>query len=268
MQNQQNQKSNNTLLWVLLALVGILVIVVIFLVVMVANKPAEPPAAEVPEATQPAPEIPTQQPPTQGPDPTPIPGDPEQELGKPDGRDDFSTKNNWTLFDNECFKSEIVDGQYMMTAKGEPQFACWEASWPSVQDYYLQTNLIMPESCNADDRFGLFIRTPDIKQGYLVGLTCDGRYVMTLWDGEETKVLVNFVTSEHINTESGATNRIGVIANGDSYDLYANGNLIAQADDASYVDAMRFGYFVRAATEEGFTVKFDDLAIWLLEQPE
>ena len=29
---------------------------------------------------------------------------------------------------------------------------------------------------------------------------------------------------------------------------------------------MRFGYFVRAATEEAFTVKFDDLAIWLIEE--
>ena len=212
-----------------------------------------------------APEVST---PTEGPPPTAIPGDPETELGNPDGRDGFSTTNNWTLFDNECFKSEIVDEQYVMTAKGKPQFSCWEVSWPSVQDYYLQTNLVMPESCTTDDRFGLFIRTPDLKQGYLVGLTCDGRYAMTRWDGEETKVLVNFVTSEHINTGSGATNRIGVIVNGSSYDLYANGHLIAQADDASYVDAMRFGYFVRAANEDGFVIKFDDLAIWLLEQPE
>jgi hypothetical protein len=258
----QDQKSN-TLLWVLLATVAILVIAIIILGVMVINKPAE-----APEATQPAPESPGQQPPLQGPDPTPIPGDPEKELGNPDGRDDFSTKNNWTLFDDECFKSEIVDGQYVMTTKGKPLFFCWEVSWPSVQDYYLQTNMIMPESCTGDDSFGLFIRTPDLNQGYLVGLTCDGRYSMTLWDGEESKVLVNFVTSENINTGPGATNRIGVIANGGSYDLYANGHLIAQADDGSYVDASRFGYFVRPATEDGFVVKYDDMAIWLLEQPE
>ena len=258
----EGQKSNTTL-WVLLAIVAILVIAIIILGVMVINKPAE-----APEATQPAPEDPGQESPPQGPDPTPIPGDPEQELGNPDGRDDFSTKNNWTLFDDECFKSDIVDGQYVMTAKGKPHFSCWEVSWPSVQDYYLQTNLIMPDSCAADDRFGLFIRTPDLNQGYLVGLTCDGRISMNRWDGEESKVLVNFVTSENINTGSGTTNRIGVIANGSSYDLYANGQLIAQAEDGSYVDAMRFGYFVSTATEDGFTVKYDDMAIWLLEQPE
>jgi hypothetical protein len=252
----EENKSNNTLLWVLVSLVAVLVIAVVVLAVMVLNRPSEPPVAEAPQPTQPG----------EGPNPTPIPGDPEQELGTPDGRDDFSTKNNWTLFDNECFKSEIVEEQYVMTAKGEPLFSCWEVSWPSVQDYYLQTNLNMPQSCTADDRFGLFIRTPDLKQGYLVGLTCDGRLAMTRWDGEETKVLVNFITSEHINAGAGATNRLGVIANGSSYDLYVNGHLLAEAGDASYVDAMRFGYFVRAANEDGFTVTFDDLAIWLIEE--
>jgi len=41
---------------------------------------------------------------------------------------------------------------------------------------------------------------------------------------------------------------------------------LAEAGDFAYVDEMRFGYFVNTATEEGFTVKFDDLAIWLIEE--
>jgi hypothetical protein len=266
-ENMEENKSNNTLLWVLVGLVAVLVIAVVVLAVMVFNRPSEPPLSTAPDPTQPGEVMPTAQPPapTEGPDPTPIPGDPEKELGKPDGRDEFSTENNWTLYDNECFKSEIINQQYVMTAKGEPQFSCWEVSWPSVQDYYLQTNLNMPQSCTADDRFGLFIRTPDLKQGYLVGLTCDGRLAMTRWDGEESQVLVNFITSDKINTGPGATNRLGVVANGRSYDLYVNGQLLAEASDGSYVDTMRFGYFVRAANEDGFTVTFDDLAIWLIE---
>ena len=98
-----------------------------------------------------------------------------------------------------------------------------------------------------------------------MGLTCDGRLAMTRWDGQETHVLVDFITSSQINTGSGATNRLGVIANESSYQLYVNGHYLAEAGDASYVDEMRFGYFVRAATDEGFTVKFEDLAIWLIE---
>jgi hypothetical protein len=118
----------------------------------------------------------------------------------------------------------------------------------------------------AIERFGLFIRTPDLEQGYLVGLTGDGRLAMTRWDGQETHVLVDFVSSPQINTGSGANNRLGVIANGSSDQLYVNGQLLAEAGNAADVDEMRFGYFVRAATDEGFTVQFDDLVIWLIEE--
>ena len=266
----EEKKSKNTLTWVLGILVGVLLIAVIVLAVNVFSQDEEPPMADVPEEQPPVEQPPVEQPPTEepptGPTPTPIPGDPEQELGKPDGRDDFSTENNWTLYDSDCFKSEIVNGQYVMTAKGLAGFSCWEVSWPSVQDYYLQTNLVMPETCTADDRFGLFIRTPDLKQGYLVGLTCDGRLAMTRWDGEETHVLVNFVTSPEINADPGSVNRLGVIANEASYALYVNGQLLGEAQDATFVDEMRFGYFVRAASEEPFVVRFDDMAIWLIEE--
>ena len=249
----EEKKSNKTLTWVLGILVAVLLVAVIVLAVNAFTQDEEPPVEQ----------LPTEEPPA-GPTPTPISGDPEQELGSPDGRDDFSTQNNWTLYDSDCFKSEIVNQQYVMTAKGLAGFSCWEVSWASVQDYYLQTNLVMPDVCTPDDRFGLFIRTPDLEQGYLVGLTCDGRLAMTRWDGEETHVLVNFVSSPQINTDPGSINRLGVIANEASYALYVNGYLLAEAADATYVDEMRFGYFVRAASEEPFIARFDDMAIWLI----
>lgn len=260
------QKNSNNLTWLLVILVGILVVAVVVLALMVINRPSAPAPEPPPAGTVPT-QLPPEQPmPTDGPAPTPIPGDPEQELGNPDGRDDFGNGNHWTGFDNDCFISEINAGQFVMTAKGQAGFSCWEASWPSVDNYYLQTTVINPDACDANDRFGMFIRTPDLKAGYLVGLTCDGHLAMTKWDGANTTVLVNFVTSEHINLGLGATNRLGVIAHGDTYQLYVNGHLIAEASDASYLGEYRFGYFVRAATENPFTVKYDDLAIWLLDE--
>ena len=89
---------------------------------------------------------------------------------------------------------------------------------------------------------------------------------MTRWDGQETHVLVNFVSNPQINTEPGAKNRLGVIANDSSYQLHVNGQLLVEAGDAAQVDEMRFGYSVCATTEEAFTVRFDDLEIWLIEE--
>ena len=113
---------------------------------------------------------------------------------------------------------------------------------------------------------GAFIHTPDLKQGYLVGLTCDGRLAMSRWDGEETHVLVNFIADPIINADPDSVNRLSVIANEASDALYVNGALLAEASDTSLVDEMRFGYFVRAATDEPIVARFDDMVIWLLEE--
>ena len=98
-------------------------------------------------------------------------GDPAVILGEPDGGDHFDNDDNWTLFDNECFKSEITDGVYTMTSKGLQGIVCWEVSWPEIKDFYNEITINMPEQCQPDDRFGLFFRAPDNNRGYLYGLT-------------------------------------------------------------------------------------------------
>jgi hypothetical protein len=152
-----------------------------------------------------------------------------------------------------------------MTAKGLAQVSCWEVSWPVIQDYYAETLVQMPAACQAEDRFGLFFRSPDDLSGYLFGLACDGRYTMTAWDGQTTTVLVEPTTSASILTGPGQSNRLGVVASGGTYALYANGALLQVLQDYTFAGAGRLGYFVRAATEAGFTVQYDNLGVWLLE---
>ncbi len=76
----------------------------------------------IPTATPPStptPQIPTAVPPTPiPPTPTVLPNDPALIFGAPDGSDDFSTNRNWSSFDNNCYKSGVVNGQFMMEGKG------------------------------------------------------------------------------------------------------------------------------------------------------
>jgi uncharacterized protein YraI len=218
-----------------------------------ATPPAEPTAPAVVEPTATAAPV------------VQASGDPAVILGEPDGVDHFDNADNWTLFDNECFKSEITDGKYIMTAKGLEGIVCWEVSWPEIKDFYYEVSINMPEPCQPDDRFGLLFRAPDNNRGYLYGLTCDGRYTMTMWDGENTTVIVEPATSEFITTGPEAVNRIGVVAYGGSYFLYANGVLLTEAQDLTYIQEGKLGLFVRASTDQGFVVQYDDLGVWLLD---
>jgi heat shock protein HslJ/uncharacterized protein YraI len=192
------------------------------------------------------------------------PGDPAVFLGKPNGTDTFSNANNWTLFDVDCFTSEITGGQYVMTAKGMNGKACWEVTWPTIQNFYIETLVENPETCDPQDRYGLLVRAPDNYRGYLFGLDCSGNYSLTVWDGEQTTTLVEPTAADAILKGPNAVNRLGIAASEENFYLYANGSYLNQVEDFTFLDAGKIGYFVRAASDQPFTVKFDDLKVWIL----
>ena len=197
--------------------------------------------------------------------PVVVEGDPTVALGAPDGVENFDNANNWTNFTSECFNSEITGGQFVMTANGVPQFSCWEISWPQLQNFYLDTTQIMPTTCQPDDRFGFIFRAPDTNRGYLYGFNCAGQYSLTIWDGELTTTLVQPTANEAIRQGPGVVNVMGLMAFGENISMYANGVYLQTVSDYTFIDTGRFGYFVRAATEDPFTVRYDQLRVWSLE---
>lgn len=190
--------------------------------------------------------------------------DPRATLGPPTWQDTFDNENNWTLFDDECFKSEIENGKYIMTNKTAPSATCWEVTWPRIQNFYLETTSNTTESCEGTDRYGMIFRAPDPSQGYLFGLTCDGNYGMARWDPDEKQwdYFVEFTPSEVINAGPDQTNRIGVMADGDHFGLYINGFLVTEVDDDTYLEEGLIGYFIGPTVTEDFQVNYDELAYW------
>ncbi len=197
--------------------------------------------------------------------PQAVQGDPALVLGTPDGTEDFNNEQNWTTFENSCFKTEITGGQFVMTAKGLAQSPCWEVSWPQLDNFYIETTLQMPETCDAQDRFGLLFRAPDNNRGYLYGFDCGGNYSLSIWDGQDTTVLVQPTKSDAILNIPGMVNRLGLLAFGENISLYANGVYLETVTDYTYLGQGKIGYFVRAATDQAFTVRYDQLRLWALE---
>ena len=202
-------------------------------------------SSPTPEPTATSTEVPTATPTATLP---PIEGDPATLLGEPNGVDNFDTFNNWSSFDNKCFKSEITGTQYKITAKGLAGIACWEVSWPLLENFYIETMVEMPQTCQPTDRFGMLFRAPDNDRGYLFGYTCDAQFTLTAWDGNEnTAVLVPLTASSAINPAPGAKNRMGFLVQGADTYLYANGLFLAQTQDVRYLEPGKIGYYVRAA---------------------
>jgi len=199
--------------------------------------------------------------------PEPIEDDPPLVLGDPDFFDGFDTSTNWSKNNNDCYANDIQNGLFYMTAKGLKGIPCLTFSSQEIQNFYLQTQLQNPGVCLPDDNFGLIFRAPDNQRGYLFGVTCDGRIGLWNWDGKNAYTIVPWSTSSALNTGLNAINRIGVAAYGNDFLLYANGKLVTHIENSDYQDGGKIGYYVFTSDEQAFTIKFDDLAYWLLDEP-
>jgi hypothetical protein len=248
---------------------------------LAAKSPDQQPTAEpaLPSATGPAP---TQPPPTatftptltatptETPTPTPtatptdVPGDPADELGSPDWRDNFNTKDNWNGFNDSQSHFELTDGAFLLTVKKANNFENWTISWPVIKDFYLEYRGAFGDECAGKDRYGMIFRAPNFNEGYLLGISCDGSYRLSAWDGEEYTVLRAWTKSDHLESGPGAFNRFGIKAKGETLTVYLNGEKVYSTTADLYTAKGKFGVFAAADKTAGFTAEVRRAAYWEL----
>ncbi len=140
----------------------------------------------------------------------------------------------------------------------------WRLSWPRIGDVYLEMTAVTGTG-SGTDHYGLIFRVPDIDaadRGYLFGVTCDGRYSLRAWDGEEMTSLVRATSHPSIRAGSEQTNRVGVMAQGDRLRLYVNGVLLQEIRDETFTAEGGFGVFIGARTTSGFSIEVTEVAYW------
>jgi hypothetical protein len=194
--------------------------------------------------------------------PTTVSGDPRPALGEPTWRDRFANAGNWTLGEDSFTEAELEDEG--LSLKGKTSTDGWRVSVPEIGDFYLEATF-RPETCSGNDHYGLMFRIPDrhaADEGYLLGLTCDGRFWLRLWDGENMDTLVPLTANSAIVSGSNKTNRLGVWADGEALKLYANGTLLDELTDDSLTDEGGFGLFVGARQTDDFTILVSEVAYW------
>jgi uncharacterized lipoprotein YbaY len=215
-------------------------------------------ATTEPTSTEPPPTA------TQAPPPTSPPDDPALVLGTPTFKDSFSKNSgNWTLFDYDCFQSEIIDGKYVMTGKGAG-YMCWEFTWPKVKNFYLESSVEPVDECPEGNAYGMIFRSPDNDEGYVYALTCEGQYYLWAWDGENSTYLLKATNSAQIRPGANQENRIGVMVDGEAMSLYINGVLQTRVNDDMFLERGKFGTAILALEDQPFTVYFDNITMWEL----
>jgi hypothetical protein len=197
-------------------------------------------------------------------------GDPRLRLGNPAFSDPMDNGNNWPSgIDPAGFTSLVYNnGQMQLTSLKTRSGWRLSTYGTDLTDFYVEMR-ISTLACKGNDRYGIYFRVPNKSlnnQGYWFGFTCDGRYALQKWDGTASPdgVVTNLIywtNNSAINAGSNQTNRLGVMAIGSRIYLYANGKLLAQRDDSTWLQGA-FGIFVGARETSNLTILVDQVDVW------
>jgi hypothetical protein len=187
-------------------------------------------------------------------------------LGPADWTDTFTNGANWFLLNSGNVTWEVEDGSLVMTALSAGGNEQWGLSnRPALTDFYLEATFRTGDACSGLDRYGFLFRAPDANKGYVLGISCDGRYRLYKWDGQTYSPLQEWKNDANLLTGPDKTNKIGVWAEGDTLRVYLNGVKVAEFTDSAY-DEGEFGLLIGSTNTNNFEVFVEEIAYWTLDE--
>jgi hypothetical protein len=166
-------------------------------------------------------------------------------------------------YDDGFIRIVMSDGSMVLTSYPTTGWRGWRLTDKNLSNFYMEGTFIT-QTCSGKDQYGLVFRSLDYSngEGYYFGVTCDGKYSLVLSDGNRYRTLIDWTSSEKIVSGSNQTNRLGVLADGPSIDLFINGEKVNNTNDSAYLAATKIGAFILALNTAGFTVHLDQLNLW------
>lgn len=187
------------------------------------------------------------------------------DLGSPSWDDTFKNSKNWYLLQTPNTVWSHKKGHLIMKAISAGKKDEWGlATHPPLDDFYMEATFKMGDDCEGRDRYGLLIRATPPNSGYVFSFACDGSYRFYRWDGENYYALQEWKEDSHIVSGVEQTNRMGILAEGDSFELYANGELLGEYEDDMF-DYGRFGLVIGSAETSNLVVSVEDIAFWVID---
>lgn len=148
-----------------------------------------------------------------------------------------------------------------LTAYNPDFYSGWSLGWRKDSNLYLEATFSV-STCSERDTIGLVFRAPDVGQGYLYGISCDGRFSLRFWDGGGMKRIQDWISHPALKSGSDQTQRVAVWTNGNLIRLYANGQLLKEIVDGTYTDDGLFGVFISSAQTSNFQAQMSEFLYW------
>ncbi|MGE5223306.1 MAG: NBR1-Ig-like domain-containing protein [Omnitrophica WOR_2 bacterium] len=188
------------------------------------------------------------------------------DLGAPTWEDKFGSDTGWGLGSYNDADFEIDKGELVMTAL-KPDGDLWRvSSQPALSNFFLEAHFKTGKECSGKDSYGVVVRTTDqgddvFDTAYVFGFSCDGNYRFYRMDNGTYAPLITWTPADNINKGPDKGNTMGILVQGSTFKLYANGKLLNEVTDDTH-DKGKIGLFVRSANTTGFITYVTDIAYW------
>ena len=197
---------------------------------------------------------------TRIPDPsrTPTPSS-LREFGEVIFEDDFSQDRGWEL--REVERGAIsLQSDHLVIAVRQANSFLYSLLPTFIQDNYFLEIELRADLCQSGDEFGLMFRVNQDFEHYRFAINCEGgaRAVRILSGASRSLVAL----SEFPSIISGpmSTNRLSLMASGDTFRFWINGLEVFNARDITLSEGA-FGLFVRSGRGNQVTISFDNLSV-------
>ena len=175
-------------------------------------------------------------------------------------QDDFSdTNSGWEVGDYDDGSVGYKDGAYFVTSNSNGG-TMWGVANHSFDNLALEVDATQvsagPESNND---YGAVCREQGDGDGYYMLISGDGYCAIIKAEGKEFQTLVEWAESNAVR-KGNATNRIRVVCNGSTLEMFVNGQRVATAEDSTYATG---DIALTATTYEGQAteIHFDNLVV-------
>lgn len=199
----------------------------------------------------------------------PTPSGGPQNLGDPSWTVGFGAGSNpFFLGTDSGIDYDITDGRLVMTAIN-PTGDQWRVAQPSfLDDFYLQSSFLTGSACSAKDGYGLIVRAPsqpsgNINSGYVFSFSCDGHYRVYRMDNGNFISIQNWTLNPAIRSGANQSNVMGISAQGQRFQFYANNTLLFEFIDGAYIGGL-YGLVIRSELTTNFQVFVDEIAGWII----
>jgi hypothetical protein len=174
--------------------------------------------------------------------------------------DDFATEEGpWRVATTDDTALAFEDGSYHIAIDAEDTLE-WSNAGFSVGDFLAEVDTTFVAGPGSS-QYGLFFRYVDDMNAYPFTISGDGMYQLYKLADGDVEMLVEETEADLLAAGRGAANRLGVLAQGPTITLLANGEILAQVED----DAFTAGDIALAAgtlSGSGTEIAFDNLAVW------